>query len=846
LHTYYFTNKANFLKETEALLAMNANTLDKEKYNIQTSNEWSISKQYCLLIILILPNFLSTSTQSATKLTAQYSTTPSLKLTASEQAWLQAHPTLRLGNAIARPPFEYIDTQQQYQGIAADYIQLIAVKLGIRFEAQQHMSWAEVLTAAQQRQIDVLPCINATSSRSQYLNFTQPYLTYPMVIVTNDKVSHINNIKTLQGQSIALIHRSVIEEYLSLYHPELNLYPVTTIQEGLQAVSWGKTEAFISNIATINYAVAQTGLTNVKIVGELPYRFELGMAARNDWPLLAAILQKALNAITPLERDKIYSKWNKVRYEHVINYQNLWQIFLAIILIIGVILYWNRTLFREITRRKAIEQELLAAKQTADTANQFKTLFLTNMSHELRTPLNSIIGYARLLQRHQSVAATQYHWASIIEKSGQHLLALINDLLDTARIEAGAIELNCVPLDLDLLLREVVNTIKIRVHDQTLSFNYHVTGQLPRYIVADEKRLRQILLNLLNNAIKFTNTGDITFGVEVLATASTDSVPLRFSVIDTGTGIPPEQLPQLFTPFTQVTPFSSQREGIGLGLAISQQLAHLMGSHIEVISELGTGSHFHFTLTVPVLKVAHLKPTVALLPQGYQGKSRRLLIVDDVAENCQYLQDLLQDVGFEVVLAASGTAALNQASQRLPDLILLDLVMPDLDGWEVLNRLQQQPLLARIPVVAISAAAHVDQATCQQAGFATLLYKPINEELLFDCLEQLLNLTWKYPQTSTADHSKVTTDLSELLFPPTEQLEELYWLAQGGWIKRIETWSDHLIAQEAHYTKFANKIKIMAKNMQDQEIMILLEQYQNRREHDNYNSPIASTNYSSD
>jgi signal transduction histidine kinase/CheY-like chemotaxis protein len=480
-------------------------------------------------------------------------------------------------------------------------------------------------------------------------------------------------------------------------------------------------------------------------------------------------------------------------------------------------------------------QEAEFQRQKAELANRAKSEFLSNMSHELRTPLNGILGYTQILKRNRDLNTMQMDSINIIHQSGKHLLTLINDILDLSKIEARKMELYPNDVHLQIFLDGIGGIIRMRAEEKNVLFKMEVPSSLPLGVNVDEKRLRQVLINLLGNAVKFTDRGKVILRVSTLGKlrveGDTQKQCLRFEVEDNGVGMTPNELDKIFLPFEQVGAKEARQAGTGLGLAISRQLVEQMGGELQVKSEKNKGSLFWFEVTLPVVKITdQVEQIVSEQITGYEGKQRTILVVDDKRDNRLMLLSMLEPLGFNVVLGNNGQEEIDKAKEIQPDMILTDLVMPVKTGFEAVQEIRQIPTLKDTPIIAVSASVFdMDQNKSQVMGCNAFLPKPIDEGKLLSLLAKYMNLSWIYETQDQApidiDSSNKTEQEQPLLAPPTEDLEALYELAMMGRMRGIREKAQALEELDQKYRPFAHKLVELAKGFEDKQILALLEQY---------------------
>lgn len=662
------------------------------------------------------------------------------ELTQEEKSWLQNHPRIRLASDSSWPPFESINGNGEYLGIAADYMHLVEKRLGIKFVRSPRKPWKEIVDMVKNKELDVFSCAMETKGRQQYARFSAPYISHPMIIVTQNDIGYIDGLNGLTDKTVAIEQDYASYEILSNDHPELQLHPYPNSKAAMQAVSRGEVFAYIGNIATMSFVVRDLGITNIKVSGQIPYQFELAMGVREDWPEFVPILQKTLDSISLEEKNEILKKWINVDVNEPINYTLIFQILAFVSLVFAAIIYWNRRLAREVgLRAKAegelrsshvtLEQrsvELVTALDQAKSATYAKSEFLSNMSHELRTPMNAVLGFAQLLTTDSKLDPENKDYANEILNAGHHLLELINEVLDLSKVEAGHLDLAMEPADIAQTVEYCITIVSTMAAQRNIA----ITHKIPEYtqVRADRMRLRQSLLNLISNAVKYNRQdGHVT-----ISTEHTINNGIRILVKDTGIGIPPNQMQDLFQPFNRLHATHSDIEGTGIGLTLTKQIVELMGGSVGVDSTPNVGSTFWIEL--PLMKPKDF--TASDLNEPPQDKNYIstdpekqfvVLCIEDNQANIKLISKFLgQNKQLRLLIADTSRVGIGLALQYLPNLILLDIDMPEMDGYQVLNVLRKNTDLAHTPIIAMSAKAMPEDIKKGiVAGFSEYLTKPL-------------------------------------------------------------------------------------------------------------------------
>ncbi len=479
-------------------------------------------------------------------------------------------------------------------------------------------------------------------------------------------------------------------------------------------------------------------------------------------------------------------------------------------------------LLKEIDDHRNTDAELQRAREAADNANRAKSRFLTDMSHEVRTPLNSILGYAQLLTKDPKIPPHRRDAVATIQNSGEHLAQLIDDILDIARIEARKFEMKREPIDVPALVEQMVKMFRPQAEGNGLAFRCQIRSRLPHFVRGDQNRLRQILINLLANAVKFTSTGEVVLQVDYSGQV------IVFRVSDTGEGIPADQLDEIFQPFRRLNVNRGNAvAGSGLGLTICKILAEVMGGELKVESTIGSGTTFMLRLFLPELHDVASAPQSVVAGDsdereiiGYHGMRRRILVVDDQQQHRELLCSVLAPLGFELIEASSGHDGYTRALEQRPQLILTDLDMGDGNGNELVRQLRRAGFSASM--IVISAHAYQNhRADAIAAGADDFMAKPFQIDDLLTKIRLHLSLEWIRADEESQPMPPVS-DSAPIRFPDGDTLRELAQLARIGDLRGVTEQLQQLADQQPDYAPFAAHLQGLAKEFRLADIKRLL------------------------
>lgn len=497
--------------------------------------------------------------------------------------------------------------------------------------------------------------------------------------------------------------------------------------------------------------------------------------------------------------------------------------FAVLLLVSGIIAWWlvltqksrqvaleesdrhNQLLAQEIESHRRTDELLQSAKQIAEQANHAKSRYITAISHELRTPLNSILGYAQILDGDESIPSNRRQAVNIIRRSGDHLLSLIEGTLDLARIESGKLSLNVKPLDFAAFLQQLVSMFELQARNKGIEFHYIALGELPLWVRADERRLQQILINIVGNAVKFTASGSVTLSIRYQREMA------NLEIRDTGPGIPEQELKEIFEPFARGSAAHvGATGGTGLGLTIAKMLTDLMGGEMRVESAPAQGCVFRVRLFLPHIRdvqAIQAEPQVQRI--GYMGIRQRIMIVDNEKNDRELLRNILEPLGFQIAQASSGLECIALITQFQPHLIFMDLAMPGMDGWQTIHHIQTHALSTAI--IAVISANAFEKNADNSAGITAedFITKPVRVNELLDWIGQRLDLEWVVapPLVSAPSAMPAVETVAQLMLPEAPYLQALGELIDLGYVRGILKKLDDIALLDSDYAEFVSVMR---------------------------------------
>jgi polar amino acid transport system substrate-binding protein/two-component system sensor histidine kinase EvgS len=683
-------------------------------------------------------------------------------LNALEREWISKNPVVTYSEVNWEPMS--IIKDDNMTGIMGDYLEKISHETGLVFKYITSSSWPDVIDKFKKGEIDMIPGIGASDFESSLGIVSDIYANFPFVLVTKNSESYISHIDELENsnKSIAVPKYWTSYNYLKEQKPDIKVITTKNVFEALDLVKDGKAYAFLGHMAIGMHYVGTYYSSTLHIAGQVDYSFNHKILIQKEDDILLGIINKVIHSITQSEHLKIKNKWLHVEVKKATDYTLFYQIAVLLSLFILGTLYWNRKLSNEIIERKLIEEELerknhsldakqleltalnsklKEAKERAENASKAKSEFLANMSHEIRTPMNAIIGFTELLNEQLSEPRLR-SYAKTIQSASNSLLTLINDILDLSKIEAGKMQIQKSPTNVFKLADELGSIFMMSVKKKDLDLIIKVDDAIPQSLLLDEVRVRQILLNLLGNSVKFTEVGFIKLTIKALNIQEEKSkLDLEILVEDSGIGIPQDQVEHIFDEFQQTQGQDNRKfGGTGLGLSISKRLITMMTGSISVESQLGEGTTFCISLyniDIPsVIQSKQLNEEPLKDINEFVFEPATILVADDIDDNRDLIVKIFEQTELNVVVAADGVEAIAQLKKYQPELILMDIRMPNMDGYEAAKEIKK---ISDIPIIALTASVMQDEFQhIKRENFDGYLRKPVLRYELFLELSRFL------------------------------------------------------------------------------------------------------------